>query len=207
MKSARIRTSALAAAAALTLPLSLGVLASQASAASPSPSPSVSPFGPGCSSLPQNGSGSAVEMAKERVATAIANNPELSELNDAIKKANLTTTLDDLKGSTVFAPTNDAFNKLGTAKKDALLNNPTQLKKVLRYHVVEHKTITKADLPNGDFTTLEGSKITTSGSGTSFKVNGSAPITCGDITTKNATVYIVDGILIPPTATATPSPS
>ncbi|MFJ6572655.1 fasciclin domain-containing protein [Streptomyces sp. NPDC091292] len=217
MKSARIRTTAFAAAAALSLPLSLGALASQASAASSTPSPtdtasasaspSEQPFGPGCSSLPQSGNGSAAEIAKERVTTAVDNNPNLSTLADAIKKTDLTTELNDLKGSTIFAPTNDAFNKLGTAKKDALLNDRAQLKKVLTYHVVEHKHITKAELPNGKFTTLEGSTITTEGSGDSFKVNGTVPITCGNITTENATVYLVDGVLVPPVATPSTSPS
>lgn len=207
MKSARIRTTALTAAAALSLPLSLGILAPQASAASSTPSPSDTtsaspsasekPFGPGCSSLPSSGDGSAAEMAKERVATAVEHNPNLSTLADAIKKTGLAKTLDHLKGSTVFAPTNDAFDKLGTAKKNALLADRDQLKKVLTYHVVEHKKITKSELAHGSFTTLEGGKLTTTGSGDSYKVNDK-PITCGGITTKNATVYLVDGVLIPP---------
>lgn len=153
MKSVRVRTVAVTVAAALSLPVSLGVLASQASAsgsspsatdtASPSPSPSEQPFGPGCSKLPQSGNGSAAQMAHENITTAVDNNPNLSMLADAIKKTDLASTLNGLKDSTVFVPTNDAFNKLGTAKKDALLNDRAQLKKVLTYHVVEHKKITK----------------------------------------------------------------
>ncbi|WP_267715099.1 fasciclin domain-containing protein [Streptomyces sp. CoH17] len=222
MQSVRIRTAAFTVAAALSLPLTLGISASQASASdasptatgtapSPSPSPGNQSFGPDCSMLPQSGNGSAAQMAHENVATAVENNPNLSMLADAIKKTDLASTLKGLKGSTVFAPTNDAFDKLGAAKRDALLNDKAQLKKVLTYHVVEHKKITKSQLPHGTFTTLEGSTLTTSGSGDSFKVNGSVPITCGNIPTKNATVYIVDGVLLPPTATpstpSTPSPS
>jgi uncharacterized surface protein with fasciclin (FAS1) repeats len=146
-------------------------------------------------------------MAHENVTTAVENNPNLSMLADAIKKTDLTNTLNGLKGSTVFVPTNDAFNKLGATKRDALLNDSAQLKKVLTYHVVENKKITKAQLPHGTFTTLEGSTLTTSGSGDSFKVNGSVPIACGNIPTKNATVYIIDGVLVPPTATPSTSSS
>ncbi|WP_030420662.1 fasciclin domain-containing protein [Streptomyces sp. NRRL F-5065] len=215
MNSVRVRTTAVTVAAALSIPLSLGVLVPQASASdsSPtagdtaSPSPSDQPFGLNCSMLPQSGNGSAAQMAHEDVATAVDNNPNLSMLADAIKKTDLANTLNGLKDSTVFVPTNDAFDKLGTAKKEALLNDKAQLKKVLTYHVVEHKKITKAQLPHGKFTTLEGSTLTTSGSGDSFKVNGSVPIACGNIPTKNATVYIVDGVLIPPTATPSTSPS
>ncbi|MEV7796158.1 fasciclin domain-containing protein [Streptomyces sp. NPDC087512] len=214
MKCVRVRATAITVAAALSLPLSLGVLASQASASDSSPSPtdtaspsqSEQPFGPGCSMLPQSGNGSAAQMAHESVTTAVDNNPNLSMLADAIKKTDLANTLNGLKGSTVFVPTNDAFDKLGAAKRDALLNDSAQLKKVLTYHVVEHQKITKAQLPHGTFTTLEGSTLTTSGSGDSFKVNGSVPIACGNIPTKNATVYIIDGVLLPPTATSsTPS--
>ncbi|MET8714886.1 fasciclin domain-containing protein [Streptomyces sp. NPDC004735] len=215
MKSVRVRSTAITVAAALSLPLSLGVVTAQAvtSDSSPSatdtasPSASQQPFGPGCSSLPQSGNGSAAQMANENVTTAVTNNPNLSMLADAIKKTDLANILKGLKGSTVFAPTNDAFNKLGTAKRDAILNDSAQLKKVLTYHVVENKKITKAELPHGTFTTLEGSTLTTSGSGDSFKVNGSVPIACGDIPTQNATVYIVDGVLVPPTATPSTSPS
>ncbi|MEV7696839.1 MULTISPECIES: fasciclin domain-containing protein [Streptomyces] len=215
MNSVRIRTVAITVAAALSLPLSLGIVTAQASSSDSSPSatnaasPSASeqPFGPGCSSLPQSGNGSAAQMAHENVTTAVDNNPNLSMLADAIKKTDLANTLKGLKGSTVFAPTNDAFNKLGTAKRDAILNDSAQLKKVLTYHVVENKKITKAELPHGTFTTLEGSTLTTSGSGDSFKVNGSVPIACGNIPTQNAAVYIVDGVLVPPTATPSTSPS
>ncbi|MFD5448081.1 fasciclin domain-containing protein [Streptomyces sp. NPDC003470] len=216
MKSVRVRSTAVTAAAVLSLPLSLGVLTSQASASdssqsatdTASPAPSEQPFGAGCSMLPQSGNGSAAQMAHENITTAVANNPNLSMLADAIKKTDLANTLHGLKDSTVFVPTNDAFNKLGAAKRDALLNDSAQLKRVLTYHVVEHKKITKAQLPHGTFTTLEGSTLTTTGSGDSFKVNGSVPIACGNIPTKNATVYIVDGVLVPPTATpTTPSPS
>ncbi|MGW4032320.1 fasciclin domain-containing protein [Streptomyces sp. NPDC004838] len=201
MKSIRVRRTAMAATAALSLPLSLGLLSPQALADTATPSPTTpsasEPFGPGCSSLPKSGTGSAMEMAKERVATAIDTNPHLSMLADAVKKADLTSTLDKLKNSTVFAPTNAAFNTMGKAKVDALLNDKAQLKKLLTYHVVE-KDIKPADLPHGSFTTLEGSKLTTSGSGTSYKVNGTVPISCGNIHTSNAKLYIVDGVLAPP---------
>jgi uncharacterized surface protein with fasciclin (FAS1) repeats len=45
---------------------------------------------------------------------------------------------------------------------------------------------------------VEGSKLTTSGSGTSFKVNGKANIVCGNIKAANATIYVIDTVLQPP---------
>ncbi|MGX1759545.1 fasciclin domain-containing protein [Streptomyces lydicus] len=211
MESTRIRHAIVAAAAALTLPMSLGALAPRAFAGAATPSPSGStpsssasaspsasqPFGPGCSSLPKNGAGSVEEAAKQRLATAAANNPDLTTLVSAVKKAGLTDTLNRAKNKTLFAPTNEAFKKMGKAKVAALLNNRAELKKLLTYHVVD-KEITPNELPHGSFTTLEGSKLTTSGSGTSFKVNNTVPIACGNITTANAKLYIIDGTLTPP---------
>lgn len=80
---------------------------------------------------------------------------------------------------------------------DSLLGNQEQLKKVLTYHVVDQQ-ITPNELPKGSFTTVEGSKLTTSGSGTDFKVNDEANIVCGNIKAANATIYIIDTVLQPP---------
>ncbi|MFD5641437.1 fasciclin domain-containing protein, partial [Streptomyces anulatus] len=89
-----------AAAAALVLPASLAFLAPQARAEAPA-----EPYGPACSSVPKEGAGSLEGMAKDPVATAASNNPELSTLVSAVKKAGLVDTLNNAKDITVFAPT------------------------------------------------------------------------------------------------------
>ncbi|MEW1795830.1 fasciclin domain-containing protein [Streptomyces niveus] len=195
-RRSRARRAAVAACAAVVLPVSLGVLAPQASASTTQSPTTTDPFGPGCSSLPQQGAGSAAAMATQPVATAASQNPELSTLTAALRQAGLVDTLNNAKNSTVFAPTNAAFAKIPKADLDALLADKAQLKKVLTYHVVGEK-INKSQLANGSFTTLEGGTLTTSGSGSSFKVNGTANIVCGDITTSNATVNLIDTVLMP----------
>lgn len=180
------------AAVAVALPVSLALSAPPAGAAAPPRS-----FGPACSSLPSSGSGSAAGMAKDKVATAAAHNPQLATLTAAIKRAGLTDTLNNAQNITVFAPTNDAFKKVPKADLVKLLANKTELKKVLTYHVVGQK-ITQSQLANGSFTTLEGGKLTTSGSGSNFTVNNTAKIVCGDVTTGNATVNLIDTVLMPP---------
>ena len=65
------------------------------------------------------------------------------------------------------------------------------LTKILTYHVVGQK-LTPKDLENGSFDTLEKRKLTTSGSGESYKVNDTAKVVCGNVQTANATVYIID---------------
>ncbi|WP_328457035.1 fasciclin domain-containing protein [Streptomyces sp. NBC_00386] len=154
------------------------------------------PFGPACSSVPKNGAGSFDGMAKAPVATAASNNPALSTLVAAVQKAGLVDTLNNAQNITVFAPTDDAFAKIPKATLDKVLNDKAQLTKILTYHVVGQK-LTPKDLENGSFTTLEKSKITTSGSGESYTVNDSAKVVCGNVKTANANVYIVDTVLMP----------
>ncbi|MGW2616864.1 fasciclin domain-containing protein [Streptomyces sp. NPDC001500] len=154
------------------------------------------PFGPACSAVPASGAGSFDGMAQDPVATAASNNPALSTLVSAVKKAGLVDTLNTAQNITVFAPTNDAFAKIPQATLDKVLNDKAQLTKLLTYHVVGQKLAPK-DLENGSFDTLAKAKVTTSGSGESYTVNDSAKVVCGNVKTANANVYIIDTVLMP----------
>ncbi|MFD4246990.1 fasciclin domain-containing protein [Streptomyces sp. NPDC058525] len=191
MATHRITRSAAIAAAAFCLPV---VLAAAAPAFAGSQQGD--PFGPACASVPKEGSGSFEGMAKDPVATAASNNPELSTLVTAVKKAGLVDTLNNAKGITVFAPTNAAFAKIPKADLDRILADKAELTKILTYHVVGEE-ITPNELAKGSFKTLEGGSLTTAGSGETFTVNGTAKIVCGEVQTANATVNIIDTVLTP----------
>ncbi|MEU3266382.1 fasciclin domain-containing protein [Streptomyces bacillaris] len=181
-----------ATAAALAFPASMVFFAPQAQAQAPA-----EPFGPACASVPAEGAGSLEGMAKDPVATAASNNPELSTLASAVEKAGLVDTLNNAENITVFAPTNDAFEKIPKADLDALLNDKEELTKVLTYHVVGEKLTTK-QLEDGTYKTLQGSDLTVKGSGSDFTVNDSSKIVCGNVPTANATVNLIDTVLMPP---------
>ena len=102
------------------------------------------PFGPACSAVPKDGAGSFDGMAKDPVATAASNNPALSTLVTAVKKAGLVDTLNNAQDITVFAPTNDAFAKIPKADLDKVLADKAQLTKILTYHVVGRKLTPRA---------------------------------------------------------------
>ncbi|WP_153502550.1 fasciclin domain-containing protein [Cumulibacter manganitolerans] len=168
---------------------------SSASMSDPSASAMAQPFGPGCAAVPKDGAGSFDGMAKDPVATAASNNPALSTLVAAVKQANLVDTLNSAKDITVFAPTNDAFAAVPKQTLDAAMADPSGLlTKVLTNHVVQGKLT--PDQLAGEHTTLGGGKITVTGSGTDFMV-GQAKVVCGNVTTANATVYIIDQVLLP----------
>ncbi|MGW0122287.1 fasciclin domain-containing protein [Streptomyces sp. NPDC003327] len=179
-----------AALAALALGISFGALAPQASAEDGAP------FGPGCAAVPKEGAGSFAGMADDPVATAASNNPALSTLVAAVQKAGLVDTLNNAKDITVFAPTNDAFAKIPKADLDKVLADKAQLTKILTYHVVD-EPVEKADLADGSFTTLQGGMLTTAGSGDTYEVNDTAAVVCGDVRTSNATVHVIDTVLMP----------
>ncbi|MFE9246848.1 fasciclin domain-containing protein [Nocardiopsis sp. NPDC006938] len=153
-------------------------------------------FGPGCAEVPADGDGSFEGMAQDPVATAASNNPLLSTLVTAVGEADLVDTLNSAEDITVFAPTNDAFDKIPEEDLNALLDDKDQLTEVLTYHVVEGRQAPDA-LADGTFTSLQGDDVTSAGSGEDFTVNGDSKVVCGNVQTSNATVYIVDTVLMP----------
>lgn len=153
------------------------------------------PFGAACSAVPKDGKGSFAGMATDPVATAASNNPVLSQLVGAVKAAGLVDTLNSANDITVFAPTNDAFAAVPKATMDAAMKDPKGLlTKVLTNHVVQGRL--SPDQLAGDHKTLAGTTITVKGSGQNFTV-GDATVVCGNVQTANATVYIIDGVLLP----------
>ena len=134
-------------------------------------------------------------MAQVPVASAASGNPLLSTLVTAVKKAGLVDSLNTAPALTVFAPTNDAFKKIPAATLDKVLADKKTLTSILTYHVVAGK-LTPAELA-GTHKTLQGDEVSVSGSGADFTVDGAAAVVCGNVQTANATVYIIDSVLMP----------
>ena len=154
-------------------------------------------FGAGCAAVPSDPSnkGSFDAMAQVPVATAASGNPLLSTLVTAVKQAGLVDTLNSASDITVFAPTNDAFKKIPAATLTKVLADKKALAGILTYHVVAGK-LSPADLA-GNHKTLQGDDVKVTGSGQNFTVDGNAAVVCGNVQTANATVYIIDSVLMP----------
>jgi uncharacterized surface protein with fasciclin (FAS1) repeats len=192
----------------LAVSLSLGAAACSSSSPSPATSPtatSSSPamaakdFGPGCAAVPKSGAGSFTGMATAPVATAASANPALSTLVTAVKAAGLVDTLNSASNITVFAPDNAAFAKIPAGTLTKLLANKAELTKILTYHVAPAR-YTPAQLSSGTaIKTLEGGMVTPAAMGSTYEVN-KANVVCGNVQTANATVYIIDTVLTPPSS-------
>jgi uncharacterized surface protein with fasciclin (FAS1) repeats len=158
--------------------------------------------GTACSAYAQQvptGPGSVQGMAMDPVAVAASNNPMLTTLTKAISgqlnpQVNL---VDTLNGGqfTVFAPTDDAFAKIDPGTIEKLKTDAPLLTSILTYHVVPGQAAPTQIV--GTHKTVQGADVTVTGMGNDIKVND-ASVVCGGVQTANATVYMIDTVLMPP---------
>lgn len=163
--------------------------------------PAANLVGPGCSDYAEavpDGAGSIEGMSADPVAVAASNNPMLTTLVSAVSgelnpDVNL---VDTLNGDefTVFAPVDDAFAQVDEATLETLGTDADLLTSVLTYHVVPGQ-VAPSDI-EGTHTTVEGSDVEVTGSGDEIMVDD-ANVICGGVQTANATVYLIDSVLMP----------
>jgi transforming growth factor-beta-induced protein len=157
------------------------------------------PTGPLCSAVPADGEGSFAGMTDDTAATAASNNPVLSTLVTAVVEAGLVDTLNSDGPFTIFAPANPAFEALPAGTLDAVLADQDLLTSILTLHVVAGERLSSTDLAELDsVTTVNGADITFEAADDgSLMVNGQATVGCADIQTANATVHVIDAVLMP----------
>ncbi|WP_308258676.1 fasciclin domain-containing protein [Saccharothrix obliqua] len=156
-------------------------------------------FGAGCASLPKESGneGSLDGMVDDPVATAAGNNPLLTKLVTAVKAAGLVDTLNKTDAKyTVFAPYDPAFEALGQDALNAVLSDKPKLTTILTYHVVPQRMDRDDILATATLPTAQGGTLKVAGSGDNVTVNGSK-VLCGNIPTANATVFVIDKVLMP----------
>ncbi len=161
------------------------------------------PVGPGCADFATavpDGEGSVEGMSDDPVAVAASNNPILTTLTAAVSGGvNPDVDLvDTLNGDefTVFAPVDDpAFAAIDEATLETLSTDAELLTSILTYHVVPGQ-IAPADLAGTTQTTVQGGTVEITGEPEMLQVNG-ANVICGGVTTANATVYLIDAVLMP----------
>jgi transforming growth factor-beta-induced protein len=140
-------------------------------------------------------------MTDDPVATAASSNPVLTTLVTAVGEAGLVDTLNSAPALTVFAPTDCAFAALDPATLDAALADPTGLlTQVLGFHVVPGEQLDAAALAGmTEVTTFSGATLPISVEGDTVTVgDGQAQVVVPDIQTANATVHLIDNVMLPP---------
>jgi uncharacterized surface protein with fasciclin (FAS1) repeats len=196
-----IRTIAIAGLGAASL-AGVGLGAVAGASAPPADSAAMAgPTGPLCAAVPSDGEGSVGGMADDPVGTAASNNPLLTTLVAAVTAADLGDTLNSGGPFTVFAPVNSAFDKIDPMTLQTVLGDVDQLTSILTYHVVPEQ-LSGADLvAGGTFATVNGAELTVAQVNDTLVVNGgAAAVQCADVPTANATVFLIDTVLMPPAA-------
>jgi uncharacterized surface protein with fasciclin (FAS1) repeats len=144
------------------------------------------------------------EPRQDIVATATAAG-QFKTLTAALQAAGLAETLQGPGPYTVFAPTDDAFDKLPAGTVDTLLKpeNKDELKTILSYHVV------KGNVPASDVVKLDGKTVdTVAGQPLTIKVDGSkvnlvdatgntVAVVKTDVQASNGVIHVIDGVLMP----------
>ena len=145
--------------------------------------------------------GTLAGMTDDPVGTAASSNPVLTTLVTAVTEADLVDTLNSAEALTVFAPTDCAFAALDPATLEAALADPTGLlTTVLGFHVVAGEQLDAAALAEEtELETFTGEVLTVESDGDAITLNGGqATVQVPDITTANATVHLIDNVMIPP---------
>jgi transforming growth factor-beta-induced protein len=145
--------------------------------------------------------GTLAGMTDDPVATAASSNPVLTTLVGAVGEAGLVDTLNSAPALTVFAPTDCAFAALDPATLDAALADPTGLlTQVLGFHVVAGEQLSAADLASrSEVETFTGATLPIAAEGDMITVGGGqAQVVVPDIRTANATVHLIDHVMVPP---------
>src|SRR6202789_3715055 len=153
--------------------------------------------------------GAAMYPTKNIVENAV-NSKDHTTLVAAVKAAGLVDTLESPRPFPVFAPTNEAFDKLPAGTVDTLLKpeNLAQLKKILTYHVVAGKLTAKdiakqikAGGGKAALTTVEGGTLTAMMQGGKLVLTdekgGTATVTIADVYQSNGMIHVIDTVLMP----------
>ncbi len=146
------------------------------------------------SSTQNKSGGSYAAPSKDIVDTAMAAG-NFTKFLSAVKTAGLTDTLSGKGPFTVFAPADEAFEKLSPGALDALIKDTAKLKAVLSYHVIKGHVLAK-DVKSGEVMTLQGSPLTASVSSSGVEVNG-VRLKQVDLIATNGVIHMIDAVIMP----------
>jgi len=153
--------------------------------------------------------GAAMYPTKDIVDNAV-NSKDHTTLVAAVKAADLVSTLKGKGPFTVFAPTNEAFDKLpeGTVATLVKPENKEKLTSILTYHVVPGritaKKLSKEIEAGGGMAklkTVNGETLTAKSSGDTIELvdakGGTSKVTIADVIQSNGVIHVVDTVLMP----------
>ena len=176
----------------------------------PAPPAMAQMSGASMASAPTVTVGGAPMYPSKNIVENAVNSKDHTTLVTAVKAAGLVTTLEGNGPFTVFAPTNEAFDKLPPGTVETLLKpeNKAMLTRILTYHVVPGRYTTadlmklvKAHGGKAMLKTVEGDPLTISENGMHLYVQGEnsgvGEITIANVMQSNGVIQVVNSVLLP----------
>ncbi|XP_070773155.1 periostin-like isoform X2 [Enoplosus armatus] len=144
----------------------------------------------------------------DRVITAVGNNikdvldvtDELSSFNAAALASGMMDKLDQPGHYTLFAPTNEAFDRLSPGYLERVMGDKAVIAALVNYHLLNSVQCSEAIMAGSVYETAEGSTIEIGCDGDSLTVNGIKMVLKKDIVTTNGVIHLIDQVLIPDSA-------
>ncbi|GAA4326778.1 fasciclin domain-containing protein [Flaviaesturariibacter amylovorans] len=142
--------------------------------------------------------GGAMMVPSKNIVENAAGSADHTTLVTAVKAAGLAETLSGTGPFTVFAPTNEAFNKLPAGTVEGLVKpeNKAKLTGILTYHVVPG-ALRAADLKDGQkLKTVQGEELTVTMKDGAVMIDG-ARVTIPDVISSNGVTHVIDAVVMP----------
>ncbi|XP_033486933.1 periostin, osteoblast specific factor b isoform X3 [Epinephelus lanceolatus] len=144
----------------------------------------------------------------DRVISAVGNtirdvieiDDDLTTLSDVAQNSGLLEKLGQSGHYTLFAPTNEAFESLGSDVLERLQGDKEVLKALLNFHLLDSVQCSEAIMTGTSYETLEGNNIEIGCDGESLTVNGVKMVRKKDIVTINGVIHLIDKVLMPDSA-------
>jgi uncharacterized surface protein with fasciclin (FAS1) repeats len=137
----------------------------------------------------------ASKPAMPNIVEIAVGNDAFKTLVAAVQAADLVEVLQSPGPFTVFAPVDDAFAKLPPGTVQTLVQNPPQLGRILKYHVVPGK-YTRADLQKLDtISSAEGADISLNVTDDCFEVKN-ATVVMADVEADNGIIHVIDNVIL-----------
>ena len=136
---------------------------------------------------------SSPAVSEKDIYDNIANNSKFTILRTALDETEQGALLKGKKERTLFAPTDDAWKKLGDAELKSIIADKERLVKIVKAHIVTDKALTRAQLKELNGQPLNGFAISTANG---IKI-GDAKLIDKEISCDNGFIQPIDTVLIP----------
>uniref|UniRef100_A0A7M4ECV0 Periostin n=1 Tax=Crocodylus porosus TaxID=8502 RepID=A0A7M4ECV0_CROPO len=125
---------------------------------------------------------------------------DLSSLRAASIASEVLDTLGKPGHYTLFAPTNEAFEKLPRGVLERIMGDKVAAEALIKFHILNTLQCSEAIMGGAVYETLEGNTVEVGCDGESLTVNGIKMVKKKDIVTSNGVIHLIDKVLIPDSA-------